>query len=401
MGMRGDANTLPSGWKKLRLDQISRIVGGSTPSTERTEFWDGTIAWTTPKDLSNLEGSYLDASSRTITEAGLQSCAAEVLPPNSVLFSSRAPIGLVAINRIPVATNQGFKSFVVQHEIADAKYLYHWLKTNRSYLESLGNGATFKEVSKAIVSRVEIPVPPLAEQKRIAAILDQADSIRRKRQQALRLTDEFLRSVFLDMFGDPVTNPKGWPRMSLETACSWVVDCPHTTPRWTEAGEICLRTSNLGDGIFIWDDKRYISEDQHVERSRRLELECGDIVLSREGTVGIAAIVPAGTRMSMGQRLVQLRPDDQFMLSQFLLRLILWVLDPTRIRQVMVGSTSKHLNVGELRKLNIICPPLALQKTFDHVGCYTLQTRERQLLATAEADTLFQSLQRRAFTGQL
>ena len=304
------------------------------------------------------------------------------------------------------ATAGGFISILrANKEVVDPRYLYYWTTSPETQAALRNCGRQTTNISNLDFRRaesLEIPLPgSIAEQKRLAAILDHADGIRRKRQQALRLADEFLRSVFLDMFGDPVANPKGWPRKSLEMACSWVVDCPHTTPRWTEAGEICLRTSNLGDGIFIWDDKRYVSEDEHFERSRRLELKCGDIVLSREGTVGIAAIVPPGTRMSMGQRLVQLRPDDQFMRSQFLLRLILWVLDPTRIGQVMVGSTSKHLNVGELRKLNIISPPLALQKEFDQVACFTSRNRERQLLAAAESETLFQSLQHRAFSGQL
>lgn len=152
---------LPQGWRLIRLDQACRIVGGSTPKTDNPEFWDGNLAWTTPKDLSDLDSPYLEDSSRKITEAGLQSCGAEVLPAGSVLFSSRAPIGLVALNRIPMATNQGFKSFIPHKESTDAKYLYHWLKANRSYLDSLGNGATFKEVSKAGVSRIEIPLPPI------------------------------------------------------------------------------------------------------------------------------------------------------------------------------------------------------------------------------------------------
>lgn len=161
-------------WEKNRLDQCTNIISGGTPKTSVKEFWDGDIFWATPKDLSNLEIPYLDETPRRITQKGLDNSGAEVLPIGSVLFSSRAPIGHVAINRVPMATNQGFKSFVPIPGKLDAKFLYYWLRKSHDYLNSLGNGATFKEVSKAIVSRIEIPLPPIAEQKRIAAILDKS-----------------------------------------------------------------------------------------------------------------------------------------------------------------------------------------------------------------------------------
>jgi len=172
-------------WPKVRLEECTEIVSGATPSTSESTYWDGDICWATPKDLSELDGAYISDTPRKITRSGLQSCAATVLPPDSVLFSSRAPIGHVAINTVPMATNQGFKSFVPNRERVHAKFLYHWLRRNRPYLESLGNGATFKEVSKAVVARIEIPLPTLAEQRRIAEILDKADALRAKRRAAL------------------------------------------------------------------------------------------------------------------------------------------------------------------------------------------------------------------------
>ena len=197
-------------WPTVAIEECARIVSGATPSTSNPEFWDGDILWVTPKDLSGLNGHYISTTPRKITQRGLESCAAEVLPPNSVLFSSRAPIGHVAVTKAPMATNQGFKSFVPNAERLDPKFLFHWLRANRPYLESLGVGATFKEVSKAVVARLTIPLPPLAEQRRIAAILDAADALRQKRRQALRLLDQLTQAIFVEMFGDPAMNPHGW-----------------------------------------------------------------------------------------------------------------------------------------------------------------------------------------------
>ncbi len=140
--------------RKVQLSEVARIVSGATPSTSNPAYWDGDIAWVTPKDISDLAGEkYLDGTPRTLTQEGLKSCSAETLPANSVLFSSRAPIGLVAINKKPVATNQGFKSFIPDPTRLDATFLYHWLRKHRTELDRLGVGATFKEVSKAIISR--------------------------------------------------------------------------------------------------------------------------------------------------------------------------------------------------------------------------------------------------------
>jgi len=147
-----------SGWPTVRLEDCTEIVSGATPSTSESAYWDGDVCWATPKDLSELDGAYISDTPRKITRSGLQSCAATVLPRDSVLFSSRAPIGHVAINTVPMATNQGFKSFVPNRERVHAKFLYHWLRRNRPYLESLGNGATFKEVSKAdLAPGIRIP----------------------------------------------------------------------------------------------------------------------------------------------------------------------------------------------------------------------------------------------------
>lgn len=248
---------------------------------------------------------------------------------------------------------------------------------------------------------LKIPLPPLKEQKRIAAILDKADAICRKRQQAIDLTDQLLRSVFLDMFGDPVTNPKGWDKVELQYVVSDVIDCPHTTPRWTESGKVAIRTSNLTVGGWKWDDKRYVSEDEYHDRSKRAYVESGDIVLSREGTVGIAAIVQEGMEICLGQRLVQLKPNFDIANSEYILHILLYELEPERLERVMVGATSKHLNVKELRSLNIPVPPKDFQDKFKEIA-NKISKRRALLVKTIEVEGgLFSSLTQQAFNGEL
>ena len=161
-------------WKTYKLSEIGTVVGGATPSTSVSSYYGGDIPWLTPKDLSNFQDRYIEKGERNITQEGLDSCSAQLLPANTVLFSSRAPIGYVAIAKNPIATNQGFKS-IIPNEKVDSLFLYYILKYNKDKIEAMGSGTTFKEVSGAVMKNVEISLPSLEEQRRIAGILGAID----------------------------------------------------------------------------------------------------------------------------------------------------------------------------------------------------------------------------------
>ena len=285
----------------------------------------------------------------------------------------------------------------------DSRFLFHWVKTGVfvQRMVDVAIGANYPAVSDAKVKASKIPLPALAEQKRIAGILDAADALRAKRREALAQLDTLLQSTFLDMFGDPVTNPMGWEKPPLEDLCEKVIDCPHSTPRWSGSGVICLRTSNLGKGEWNWADTRFVIEEEYTERTRRSEILPNDIILSREGTVGVLALVDEGMRLCMGQRLVQLRVNDSQLHPRFLLNLLLHDLAPERLSRLMAGSTSKHLNVKELRKLPVLLPPLDLQRRFAVIVASVEQQKAGQRAHLDELDTLFASLQSRAFRGEI
>lgn len=161
-------------WKTVKLGDIGRIVGGATPSTKDLENYNGNIAWITPKDLSVFHGRYISCGERNITKKGLKSCSAQILPKNSVLFSSRAPIGYIAIAANELCTNQGFKS-IIPNSNTDYLFLYYLLRYNKDKIESMGSGTTFKEVSGSTMRNIEVSVPGLETQKKIAKILSSLD----------------------------------------------------------------------------------------------------------------------------------------------------------------------------------------------------------------------------------
>ena len=163
-------------WKTCTIADIGTVVGGATPSTKKNENYEnGNIAWITPKDLAGFSGRFISHGERNITEIGLKSCSTQMMPKHSVLFSSRAPIGYVAIANNELCTNQGFKS-VVPNENTDYMFLYYLLRYNKEKIENMGSGTTFKEVSGNTMRGIEVTVPEsIEDQKKIASILSTID----------------------------------------------------------------------------------------------------------------------------------------------------------------------------------------------------------------------------------
>lgn len=161
---------------KVVLKDVASIASGATPSTAHPEFYDGNIVWFTPKDLSDQKTKYVSKGERNITKAGYDSCSTTMLPPKTVLMSSRAPIGLLAISTCECCTNQGFKSIVCDEAKLNPEYLYYYLKYHIKEVEALGSGTTFKEVSRGSMESFVIDIPSIKEQKRIASMLGYLDS---------------------------------------------------------------------------------------------------------------------------------------------------------------------------------------------------------------------------------
>lgn len=166
--------SLPQSWEVTNLSDVAEVVGGTTPSTDVEEYWDGEILWATPTDITSLEGPTISDTEDHITQEGLEAASLEVLPPNSVLMTSRATIGACAVNEVEMATNQGFKS-LIPTERAQTWYLYYLIEHIADYLDALGSGSTFSEISKSAVEKVSVPVPPIDVQEQIGEKLQTLD----------------------------------------------------------------------------------------------------------------------------------------------------------------------------------------------------------------------------------
>lgn len=196
------------GWEYKKLGEVCEVVTGTTPKTNIPEYWGKGHYWVTPAELNDTT-VYIDKTERQITDEALSKTKLRLLPVGTVLLSSRAPIGKVAIANAEMYCNQGFKNCICSEAIYN-KYLFYFLRLKKDYLNSLGRGATFKEISKSIVESIKIPLPPKSTQLAIVSELDKINELIRLKKEQLKDFDNLAQSLFYEMFGDPVENEKGW-----------------------------------------------------------------------------------------------------------------------------------------------------------------------------------------------
>ena len=383
-----------------RLGEVCQIVSGATPKTTEPAYWDGDIAWATPKDLSVLRIKHISETGRRLTERGLRSCSAVVLPPGSVLLSSRAPIGLVAINTVPMATNQGFKSLVPDPSVVCADYLYWWLRANTTRLQSLGRGATFTEISKAIVAEVELPLPAVDEQRRIAAVLDHVDALRSKRKTSLALLNSLNESTFLEMFGSPST----WA--SRQTPLIDLVDPDRPITYGIlkpgpddPSGVPYVRVVDMRFGGVDVAGVRRTSFDIS-NQYRRSRLLMGDLLLSIRGHVGRLAEVPPeldGANITQDSARLAIKDAN----PRFVLQYLRTTWAQRWMDRNIKGAAVRGINLGDVKRLPVPVFDRTDQDEFVRRARAAERIAIAQQRSAVSLDSLFASLQHGAFAGQL
>lgn len=285
-------------WARVKLSDIGSVVGGATPSTSVEKYYGGEIAWVTPKDLSSFSGRYIECGERNITEEGLNSCSAQLLPAGSVLFSSRAPIGYVAIAKNPIATNQGFKSLVPDTKKVDSLFMYYLLKYNKNRIEAMGSGTTFKEVSGATMKNIEVNLPPLAEQKRIAAILGALDDKIELNRRINANLEEQAQALFKSWFVDNDSQLGNYQTKSLTDIAQYLngLAMQKFPPVSLQNSLPVLKIKELGQG-------QCDASSDRCSTSIRPEyiINDGDIIFSWSGTLLVD--VWCGGRCGLNQHL--------------------------------------------------------------------------------------------------
>ena len=267
---------------QVKLGEVCEIFGGGTPSRGEAAYFTGDIPWVTPTEIDKTYILPVSSSKEYITEAAVKQSSAKILYPGTVLLTSRASIGNVAIAASPLTTNQGFINFVCGERIYN-KYLAYWLRSHPHLLDKIASGTTFKEVSRSKIRELEIPLPPLPEQHRIANLLERLDSARLQRRQVAALTETFLRASFMERFGDPVVNPKNWDTIALSEVA--IISSGITKGRnlaaYATTQRPYLRVANVQDGRLALKEIKFIELKE--SECEKFELKYGDVLLTEGG----------------------------------------------------------------------------------------------------------------------
>lgn len=385
------------------LGEIATFVGGGTPSKKNPDYWNGGIPWASVKDLNCTT---LTKTVDNISKEGVENSATKIIPKGNIIIATRMALGKAIINEMDVAINQDLKAVYCSDEVFP-RYLYHYINAKSAYIESLGKGATVKGVTLAVLRGIEVPLPALSEQKRIAAILDKADSIRRKRQESLDLADTFLRSVFLKMFGDPALNPDEYTfRILDEVAVEKGIKCGPFGTQLSKS-EFC------STGVPLWGIKHvnsgfakrtveFVSEEK-AGKLADYDIVAGDIVMTRKGTIGNCSVYPDDLPIGiMHSDLLRIRTDCKQIDYTFLdAQLKYSRLINAQLRRVSSGAIMAGINVSKLKNIEVFTPSLKRQKEYSEIVQKYKALASNLVTSAQSANHCFSSLQQRAFQGDL
>lgn len=365
-------------------------------------------------EIDYIDIASVDRETKSITAPSVilgsnaPSRARQIICQGDVLVSTVRPnlnaVAYVESQFDKATASTGFCVLRANPEKVNPRYLYRWVTTPQFIREmtSKASGQSYPAVSDSIIKKSEIPLPPLEEQKRIAAILDKADALRRKRAEALRLTDDFLQSVFLDMFGDPVTNPKGWPIHEVGELAERVVvgHVGPTSENYTAGGIAFLRTGNVRRYRVDTREMQSITIAFH-QKLKKSTLRTNDVLISRVGANrGMAAVLPASLDGANCANIVIATPGDRLR-SHYLAYLVNSDLGQRDLLSGTVGSAQGVINTSSVKSWKIPIPPSNLQDGFCTIVLDSTAANEKAENQQIQMGELFESLVQRAFRGDI
>lgn len=328
----------------------------------------------------------------------------KIAEKDDILLSVRAPVGPTNLSPGKVCIGRGLTAIRPSSRIC-LKYLLYFFRYYEVQLQKSGTGTTFKAITQNVIKNIEVPVPDLYEQERIVSKIEELfsglDASVAELQTAKEKLKVYRQAVLKEAF-DKVTN---YPQMAIQDICDSIVDCPHSTPKWTEVGKICLRTTNFKRGYLDLTTVNYVSEETFAVRNSRLIPLPGDILYSREGAIlGIACIIPSGLSVCLGQRMMLLR-TNQDNSNYFLMHYLNSPAVTNFVAGITGGSASPHINVRDIKNFLIHVPDLNTQKNI------VLEIEQKLSIcddaiksidfAICQAEALRQSILKQAFEGEL
>jgi len=359
-----------------------------------------------------IDISSIDRQNKTIVEAqpicsnAAPSRARKLVCAGDVLVSTVRP-NLNAVALVPKQydseiASTGFCVLRPSKSVIDPAYLYYFVQTERfiQRLVQLATGAGYPAVSDTDIWEAPIPLPLLNEQKRIAAQLDKADCLRRSRRYVHELSDNFLQSVFLDMFGDPVANPHSWERGTIGDIATKITDGEHITPQRTISGVKLLSARNIKNGFIDFSTGLdFIPEQEYQRIKKRCDPQRGDILMSCSGSIGRITTVNITEPFSLVRSVALIKLDSSHVLPNYVEHYLRTPYSQQLINQTAHQSSQANIFTGQIRELPLYIPPLLQQEKFAVVVQRMERLRAQQHEAERQAEHLFQTLLHCAFSN--
>lgn len=377
---------MKEGWERKKIKEVADVIGGSTPKTNVEEYWGGNNYWVTPAELDGSK--YIEKTVRCITSNAVDKTNLTLMPSGTVLLSSRAPIGKVCITKAPMYCNQGFKNLICK-ELLYNEFAYYFLKHNVDYLQSLGTGATFKEISKKVVENVTIPVPPLSEQQHIVEELDLLSSIIEKKKAQLKELDNLAQSLFYEMFGD---NADCSTKKIKDIAIVKIGPFGSSLHKsdYVSGGTPLINPIHMSEGKILPDENFTITNEKKKELETYL-LQTNDIIFGRRGDIGRCALVTRkenGYLCGTGSLFVrfQVNINPIYCINYLSTRFV-----KDYLVQNAKGATMLNLNSKIIENVPMLFPSLDLQNQF--ASKIEAIERQKELIKQSikEVETLFNS----------
>lgn len=390
--------------QKVKLSDICSIVSGATPKTTVKDYWGGDIKWITPSEL-NDDSHVIYNTAKHLTEAGFASARLRMFPEGTVLLTTRAPIGKVAIAGEPMCCNQGFKNLVCSDAVNN-EYLYRYLKNRSSELQALGRGATFKELSKKEVAAYEINLPPLKRQLEAVEKLALVDKQVVIAKTQLDKLDSLVKSRFVEMFGDPIRNPLRMSVSSVEELAAPIKNSMKAGP----FGSALKKEVYAESGYKVYGQEQVISGNQflgnyYIDKEKYEQLNSckvmpGDVLISLVGTVGKVLILSEDCQPGIiNPRLVKITFDKRKIFPEYFA--IAFSLESVRSSLLgrAHGQTMNVLNLGMIKKLKLPVPPISRQK--EYLNFVAQVDKSRFVYLRNEVSELILQIKRRNRNAQL
>lgn len=387
-----------------KISTFCKTGSGGTPSRSNNAFFEnGTIPWVKSGELKNR---YITEVEEYITDLAVEKSSAKLVSKGSLLIAMYgATVGEVSQLAFDATTNQAICNIQPDENVCDVNYLYRFLEASKPYLLSRRVGGGQPNISQGVIKDLEVPLPPLSEQRRIAAILDQADELRQKRQQAIEKLDHLLQATFIDMFGDPVSNPKGFEVKKLSEQVDLIQIGPFGTQLhqedYIENGIPLINPSHIKNGKIIPNHKLTVSQSKYEELTQ-YHLRLNDVLLGRRGEMGRCAVVTENeVGWLCGTGSLFLRPNLE-KINPFFLELLLSSYSIKRyLENVSQGQTMANLNKTIVGSIPLISPSIEIQNKFFLIAEKIDKMKTELKSAKNQVNNLFSSLQNQAFNGTL